>query len=422
MKAMNDILEGKSSKKGNPVKALLIALGGVILIMLGYFYLSGEPTLSAVQQTITVRPIHRSDLEIKVATYGQLESKFERVVSTPMEAQVGRILKYPGEFVEKGEVIMVLNNEQIKRDLIDSELELGSLKAELNRILIEGERAHINNRTELEKLKSQQFETNVREKASAALAESGIIPSIELSITQAKQAGLEKLVMLYQQKLSKEQDFYERDANIQKDIIDQAKRKRDLLLEKQRALNVVAHIPGVIQSIPVKEGQRLANGEQVAKIASLRPLIAKLKVNQNDASNVKVGLKVELNSLGQSGLHGVVTRIYPVVENGVVTVEADLVGPLSSHEKPSMTVEGNILVDEMKQVLYIQKPSNIEKNMVGRLFKFDREAGVGTRTQLQFGKVSGKFIVIESGAAEGDEFIISDTRKLEQFKKIEVVL
>ena len=201
-------------------------------------------------------------------------------------------------------------------------------------------------------------------------------------------------------------------------MIEQALDEYDVAKQKIAQLSVKAGMIGVIQRLPVKLGQSLAPGTELALVGSLSPLVAEVKVPQLQAHLVLAGMNAEIDSIhGQ--VAGQVVRVDPVVVDGAVQIDIQLGNEVNGSLKPMQLVDATIFASTQKGIKYIKTPAGISENMKVTLFKVtgDQKA---SRVEVKFGKVSGQLIQVLSGLDVGDEIIVSKVDVNREVKQIKL--
>ena len=114
-------------------------------------------------------------------------------------------------------------------------------------------------------------------------------------------------------------------------------------LEERRlaadSLSVKAGIAGVVQSVPVQEGQQLAPGANVARVAKPDTLYAELRIPELDARDLAAGQPASIDMRDRI-LRGRVVRVDPAVSAGAVRVEVDFDETLPSQARADLSVDG----------------------------------------------------------------------------------
>jgi HlyD family secretion protein len=180
---------------------------------------------------------------------------------------------------------------------------------------------------------------------------------------------------------------------------------------------VRAGIAGVLQQVPVEEGQQLAAGANLARVAVPGALRAELRIAETQAKDVVIGQTVKVDT--RNGIAaGRVTRVDPAVQNGSVQVDVDLVGELPPGARPDLSVDGTIEIERLPNVLYVGRPAFGQPDSEVRLFRVDPESGVATRVPVRLGKASVNLIEIRQGLKVGDRVVLSDTSAWDQHDTI----
>jgi HlyD family secretion protein len=113
-----------------------------------------------------------------------------------------------------------------------------------------------------------------------------------------------------------------------------------------------------------------------------------------------------------------VARIDPAAQNGTVTVDIALTGPLPKGARPDLSVDGTIDLERMENILYVGRPAfGKEDGSIG-LFKLEADGSTASLTQVKLGRSSVKYVEIVGGLNAGDKVILSDTSAYDNVEKI----
>ena len=84
----------------------------------------------------------------------------------------------------------------------------------------------------------------------------------------------------------------------------------------------------------------------------------------------------------------------------------------------SLSVDGTINLDELKNVLYVGRPASGNERSTISMFKIDPDGKGATRVQVQLGRSSVNAIEIINGLKEGDEVVLSDMSRFENADRV----
>ena len=162
--------------------------------------------------------------------------------------------------------------------------------------------------------------------------------------------------------------------------------------------------PGPDPAVDV--GQQVEPGANLARVADPTKLKAEVRIAETQAKDIQIGQLASIDT--RNGIAtGHVARIDPAVQNGTVTVDVSLEGPLPKGARPDLSVDGTIELERLADVVYVDRPAfGQERSTVG-IFKLDND-GYAERTQVELGRSSVNTIEIIKGLVPGDRVILSD--------------
>ena len=354
---------------------------------------------------VTLSTVQTGEFSQRVSGYGTLQSENQRLITASSAAVVDRLLIKPGGRVSADDVLMTLQNPALESALEQTLAELENLKLSRRKLALEQQREMLAQESSLLELKSATEIAELQMQARAPLVKTGVVSKVEYRSSQVTYQRLNERLQLEINKLGKLQEVHSEYLQIQEEEIKQAQAKFDRARANLEKLRIKAGIEGVVQRLPVKLGQSVSVGDELALVGSLSPLIAQVKVPQLKASLVQVGASAEIDT--RHGLvKGQVMRVDPVVEKGAVMVEIQLTGALNKNIRPMQLVDAVIFGESRADVNFVDKPSAVDSDSSAAVFKMidDYQA---QRVQVQFGTGTDNVIEIRSGLKVGDSIITS---------------
>src|SRR5207245_9590865 len=92
--------------------------------------------------------------------------------------------------------------------------------------------------------------------------------------------------------------------------------RHNLKKSQYDAMHLRAGIEGVLQLVPVEEGQQVTRGTNLARVADPNKLKAEIKIPETQAKDVRTGQKATSDT--RNGIvHGHVSRNAPSVQNEI---------------------------------------------------------------------------------------------------------
>lgn len=384
------------------VKALSFVL--ISALLLGYI---SSRRVSIEKEGILIATVKHGDLTVTVDGYGKLTSNKTKLITAHSQVTVQEIVLKPGSHVNKDTVIVKLASPELDYALINAKQEVAQLEANLRQLHVNQERELLDEQANLTSIKAQSQTAKLRREAEEKLLAQGIIAEFTYQQTKLNERQLAKREALFAARLNQLSTVQREAINIQKERINQSKGQLAIAQQRVEQLNVMAGIEGVLQHLPIRLGQSLSPGQEIALIGSVIDLVALVRIPQYQARFLRAGQHVEIDTRSEKAA-GLVSRINPVVANNSVEVEVALTQPLSNSARPEQTVDARISVESLNNVFYIERPAKLQANSAVELYKLDKSAQFARKTPLELGKVAGRFIEIIHGAKAGEQLIISD--------------
>jgi HlyD family secretion protein len=194
----------------------------------------------------------------------------------------------------------------------------------------------------------------------------------------------------------------------------------DLRRQQLDALKVRAGLGGVVQDVAVQIGQQVAIGANLARVADPSKLKAEIRIAETQTKDIAFGQRVEIDMRNLGIVEGQVTRIAPAPTQGTLPVDVALDGELPKGARPDMSVDGTIEIERLKDVLYVQRPTQGQEQSVITLFKYVEGGRYAVRVQVKLGRSSVTDVEILEGLNVGDRVILSDTSQFDSVNRIRV--
>ena len=140
-------------------------------------------------------------------------------------------------------------------------------------------------------------------------------------------------------------------------------------------------------------------------------------MQESQVKDVLKGQSVLLSAGGKSA-EGIVKRINPSVEQGVVVVDVYFTGDALVGARPDLRIDGVIELEHLINVLKIKRPVFSQEYSSGSLFVINKEQTTAQRKQVKFGRSSVDIIEVLSTLNIGDRVIVSSTSKYDELATI----
>ena len=344
----------------------------------------------------------------QVRGMGTLVPEDVRWIPAPAEARVERILVRPGATVAANTVLLELSNPELELAALDSESQARAAEAQYAETEAQLQAVQLERESAAARVESEYEQARLRSEADAELARQGLIAGItaKLSDLNTREAG--KRHGLEGRRLEKAALAARAQLAALRAVVSQRQAEARLRRSQVRLLSVSAGLSGVLQQMEVEVGQRVAAGASLAKVAEPTHLKAVIRVAETLAKDVQIGQDVSVDT--RNGVvPGHVARVDPAVQNGTVTVDVRLGGPLPAGARPDLTVDGTIELERLADVVYVGRSAQAQPEATLSLYRLDPDGSTATRVPVRMGRASVSSIEVRDGLQPGQQVILSDT-------------
>jgi len=356
--------------------------------------------LTVERGSLLIDEVKRGPMVFQVRGTGTLVPVDVRILTATTGCKVERVLLLAGTEVKEDSVIAELSSPELQQAAEDATWALRKAESEY-------ELSYLNQKGSTASARAALQEAQAGMRAGERLRQEGLLSESDILKAQVRLEEAQSRFAMDQARL----DLYEGKggrSSPARAAMEQARAQAALKQAQVAALRVRPGMAGILQQVPLQVGQQLTSGATLAKVAKALPLKAELKVSETQAKDLLAGQKVSVDT--RNGLvEGRVLRIDPAVQNGTVTVDVSLDGPLPKGARPDLSVEGIIELDRADNGLFVGRPVQAQSHGAATLFRLSADGSEATRVKVRFGRGSVSTIEILDGLQPGDRVVLSDT-------------
>jgi len=368
------------------------------------------PTLE--KSSLFMGKVERGPMLREVRGAGQLVPVDIRWIAAPLEGRIESIPALPGVSVKADTILVELNNPEVEQNAFEAESNLHAAEADLQNLRAQLSSALLNQQAQMAAADSEDEQARLQAEADQKLFENQIIPELTLKRSRLRSDQLAKQSRIEKERFKKTESSNRAQIAAQEARVSQFRDLHELRRRQVESLKVRAGIPGVLQELPVQVGQRVPAGMNLARVARPELLKAEVRIQETQAKDVTAGRKVAIDT--RNGIvPGHVERVSPSSQEGQVTMDVALDGPLPPGARPNLQIDGTIEIERLPDVLFVGRPSFAQQGGKVEVFKVINGGKEAIRVPVQFGKLSVNTAQVLSGLAVGDEIILSDTNQVD---------
>ena len=366
----------------------------------------GAPVVE--RRTVWMGTVERGPLVREVLGPGTLVPEEIHWIAARVNAHVERILVRPGARVTSETVLLELANSDLELQALEAERELARSEAELTSLQASLSAQQLAREAAVATLGSDLADARRRARADEELAKRGFLSTLEHDQTQGRADELEGRLDFEKRRLRVEARGIEAQTAAQRAQVERLRSIAEFRRKELDGLQIRAGVDGVVQELPLQEGQAVATGSLLAKVVRPERLKAEILIPETQAKDVQIGQTAAID-IRAGVIAGHVVRIDPAAQAGSVRVDVSFDAALPAGVRPDLNVDGTIELERIPNVLFVNRPASGQPGGTVSLFKLDTDGDGAERTQVSLGRSSVKNVEILGGLGEGDRVILSDT-------------
>jgi RND family efflux transporter MFP subunit len=401
-------------------RVVYVSAAVVLLAVAAFFIARLKPAAPSVDRsTIWTDTVKRGPMLRQVRGPGTLVPREDRIRLIPAEteATVARILVLPGAKVEPDTPLMDLVDPQLQQELLDAQLQLKAAQADYQNVSAKLQSDLMDQKAAAATVGADDKQAGLQAQTDKSLYDLGVISGLTYSASKGKADELDTRDSLERQRLALNQKAIATQLAVQQTKVQQAEAVLALKEKQRDALTVHAGIAGVLVDLPHQVGEHVAPGTTLAKVVQPDQLKASLKIAETQARDIQIGQPAEIDT-HNGVIPGKVTRIDPAVQNGTVTVDVQLEGPLPQGARPDLSVDGTIDLERLGDVLVMGRPAFGNENSTISVFRLSPDGKSAVRVPVKVGRASVNSIQVLEGLHEGDSVILSDMSRWDNTDRI----
>jgi HlyD family secretion protein len=393
----------------------VIALGVILALLPGWM----RPSLN--RSRIRIATVTTGPIDAVVTAAGTVVPAVERVLSSPVDARLLRVLRRPGEAVRQGDPVaeLDLGETRLAFDTIVTNGRLSDNAQAQAKLALATSLADLDGRIERQALERQML--GEKADSSERLFKDGLVSQQGLRDAQlaVKQAELQLA------QLRRDRDNATRSAALQGEQLtlqrealarqaDQARRQLELGTTRSDR-------DGIVTWVLSQEGSLVRRGEVVARIADLSAFRIDATIADVHAARIRAGapVTVVVNGLASDDVtvSGTIVEVQPAVADGTIRFTAALTDPSHKELRANLRVDVLVITDRRARALKVKQAAFPE--IEGKHYGFVVRDGRAYRTPITLGLRSFDEVEI-SGVEPGDELVISDMRDYAHLQEIDI--
>ncbi|MDY6276936.1 MAG: HlyD family efflux transporter periplasmic adaptor subunit [Bacteroidales bacterium] len=405
---MDKVIEKKTGwRVAFTKKALPWWLGALLAVFV--VYLIARPagkTLRVDKDSLTVSAALKGQFNDYIRISGRVQPMTTIQLSPQEGGIVQSILIEEGSMVKAGEPILILNNDNLDLQILNSEAELAEKENILRNTQIQMEQQKLDVRqNELE------YGTNVERLRRAyeqqkALYEDKLIAREDyLKAEEDYRLALQKYALIRERS---RQDSLYRGTQIDRmeESLENMLLNMQMIRKRKSNLIVKAPIDGELGLLDVVLGQSIASGTKIGQINSVDVYKVEAQIDEHYIDRVVAGLEATFERQGETYSTSI-RKVYPEVRDGKFKADFKFDGEQPDNIRSGQTYYLNLQLGQPEEAVIIPRGTFYQKTGGKWIYVVNKDGTKAVKREIRIGRQNPQYYEVLEGLAPGEKVITS---------------
>ena len=405
---MDKIIEKKTGwRVAFTKKALPWWLGALLLAFV--VYLIARPnnkTLRVDKDTITVSSAVKGEFNDYIRISGRVQPMTTIQLSPQEGGMVQAILIEEGSVVKAGDPILVLSNDNLDLQILNSEAELAEKENILRNTQIQMEQQKLDVRQNELEYGTQVDRLKRAYEQQKALYEDKLIAREDyLKAEEDYRLAQQKYELIRER--SKQDSLY-RGTQIDRmeESLENMLLNMSMIRRRKDNLIVKAPIDGELGLLDVVLGQTIASGAKIGQINSVGLYKVEAQIDEHYIDRVVAGLEATFERQGET-YSTVIRKVYPEVREGKFKADFKFDGEQPDNIRAGQTYYLNLQLGQPEEAVIIPRGSFYQKTGGKWIYVVNKEGNKAVKREIRIGRQNPQYYEVLEGLEPGEKVITS---------------
>ena len=405
---MDKIIEKKTGWRiAFTKKALPWWLGALLLVFV--IYLIARPnnkTLRVDKDTVTISSAVKGEFNDYIRISGRVQPMTTIQLSPQEGGIVEKILIEEGSPVKAGDAILILNNDNLDLQILNSEAELAEKENILRNTQIQMEQQKLDVRQNVLEYGMQVDRLRRAYEQQKALYEDKLIAKEEyLKAEEDYRLAKQKYDLMAER--SKQDSLY-RGTQIDRmeESLENMQLNMSMIRRRKSNLIVKAPIDGELGLLDVVLGQSIAAGTKIGQINSVGTYKVEAQIDEHYIDRVIAGLEATFERQGET-YSTVIRKVYPEVRDGKFKADFKFGGEQPDNIRAGQTYYLNLQLGQPEEAVIIPRGTFYQKTGGKWIYVVNKEGTKAVKREIRIGRQNPQYYEVLKGLEPGERVITS---------------
>lgn len=416
---MDKIIEKKKGiARAFTLKALPYWLGVVFAIVIIVLVAqSGSGVMRVDSATLTIVEVAEGEFNDYIRLSGQVQPMTTIQISPLEGGVVQEIIVEEGARVRAGERLLVLSNDNLDLQILNSEAELAEKENLLRNTLISMEQQKLSLRQEQLQLQTEVGQMKREFESLQQLYAEKLVAREEFLRAEENYNLASNRLQLVNERAYQDSLYRSVQVSQMQESLANMRLNMQMIRRRKDNLTIKAPIDGELGLLDVVLGQSIAQGTKIGQINDVGNYKIEAQVDEHYIDRVMPGLEAEFERRDEQ-FRAVVRKVYPEVRNGKFRADLKFVGTQPDNIRIGQTYYLNLQLGEPEEAVLVPRGAFFQTTGGRWIYVVDADGEGATRREIRISRQNPQYYEVLEGLQPGERVITSGYEKFGDSDKL----
>lgn len=401
-------------KKYGIIGAVVVLIVAAVIFAVGRV---GESTYKVEADSITTAEVTQGMFNDFIRVNGHVETGVIVQVSALESGIVEHKWVEEGADVQPGDIIVTLQNPNLRQQILDSESQLAEKQNMLRdtEIAMEKERTQV--KQDLLSARTDYVRKQRVMKQKDTLYKEKLISREEyLQAREDCELARQNLVLL-QERQRQDSLYRQVQVAMMRESLHNMQENFNLVRQRDDNLNIRASHSGQLGTLSVELGQNVGAGQQIGQINILDNYKITVQIDEHYIDRVETGLHGKVERQGKQ-YDVTLFKVYPEVANGMFRADLRIDGALPENIRVGQTYYINLQLGEPTEAVLVPRGAFFQSTGGHQAYVLSEDGKSATLRDIRIGRQNTQYYEVLEGLKPGERIITSSYKNFGNAGKV----
>ncbi len=402
---MDRIIEDNRKIKPKHYKYII---GGVLLlvVILVLAFRDNTRTYRVEKERISIESVFSGPFQDYIRIIGQVEPIYTVYLDAVEGGMVEEIFIEEGTMVNKGDIILRLNNTNLNLSILNSEAQLAEKANFLRETELNMQQQKLSLERELLQLDYDLIQKKRAYERNKLLYTDELISREEYLLSKEDYELTVKMKNLMLQRYRQDSIYRKNQVEKISQNLNNMQKNLELIYLRQENLNIKAPVDGQLGLLDAELGQSINIGQRIGQVNVLTSYKIKAEIDEHYIDRVRRDLLGTFER--QQDTFGLqVTKVYPEVRDGRFEVDLGFTGVLPENIRTGQSYHISLQLGETQQAIQVPRGGFFQSTGGQWIFVVSDDGQSAFKRSIRIGKQNPQYYEVLEGLEPDEEVVTS---------------